>query len=64
MDVKIAFLNDYLEQSIYMMQPTEYITKGYTHKVCKLLSFIYGLKQTSRSWNQKFDQVIKTFGFE
>ena len=25
---------------------------------------IYGLKQASRSWNIKFDQAIKSFGFE
>ena len=31
--------------------------------VCKLQRFIYELKQTSRSWNIKFDQAIKTFGF-
>ena len=32
--------------------------------VCKLKRSIYGLKQASRSWNIKFDQVIKSFGFE
>ena len=25
--------------------------------------FIYGLKQASRSWNIKFDQSVKSFGF-
>ena len=32
--------------------------------VCKLKRSIYGLKQASRSWNIKFDQAIKSFGFE
>ena len=32
--------------------------------VCKLKMFIYGLKQASRSWNIRFDQAIKSFGFE
>ena len=32
-------------------------------KVCKLQRSIYGLKQASRSWNLRFDEVIKCFGF-
>ena len=32
--------------------------------VCKLRRSIYGLKQASRSWNIRFDQAIKSFGFE
>ena len=40
------------------------MTKGQENKVCKLQRSIYGLKQASRSWNQKFDQAVKTFGFE
>ena len=32
--------------------------------VCKLKRSIYGLRQASRLWNIRFDQVIKSFGFE
>ena len=49
MDVKTAFLNGYLEESIYMMQPKGFVAKGQQQKVCKLLKSIYGLKQASRS---------------
>ena len=31
--------------------------------MCKLQKSIYGLKQASRSWNIKFDQSVKSFGF-
>ena len=64
MDVKIAFLNGNLEEEIYMMQPKGFIGKNQEHMVCKLKRSIYGLKQASRSWNIKFDQAIKSFGFE
>ena len=29
-----------------------------------MLKSIYGLKQASRSWNLRFDETIKTYGFE
>ena len=64
MDVKTAFLNGYLDESIYMMQPEGFIVEGQEQKVCKLLRSIYGLKQASRSWNLRFDETIKTFSFE
>ena len=32
--------------------------------VCKLKRSIDGLKQASRAWNIRFDQAIKSFGFE
>ena len=63
MDVKTTFLNGRLDECIYMVQPEGFIAKGQEIKVCKLQKSIYGLKQASRSWNIKFDQSIKSFGF-
>ncbi|KAH9781613.1 hypothetical protein KPL71_008538 [Citrus sinensis] len=63
MDVKTAFLNGHLEENIYIQQPDGFIQKGQEHMVCKLQRSIYGLKQASRSWNIRFDQAIKSFGF-
>ncbi|KAA0041243.1 gag/pol protein [Cucumis melo var. makuwa] len=64
MDVKTAFLNDNLEESIFMSQPEGFITQGQEQKVCKLNRSIYGLKQASRSWNIRFDTAIKSYGFD
>ncbi|GJX07968.1 retrotransposon protein, putative, ty1-copia subclass [Tanacetum coccineum] len=59
MDVKIAFLNGYLEEDIYMVQPEGFIDLKHPRKVCELQRSIYGLKQASRSWNKRFDEEIK-----
>ncbi|KAA0026154.1 gag/pol protein [Cucumis melo var. makuwa] len=64
MDVKTAFLNGNLEESIFMSQPEGFITQGQEQKVCNLNRFIYGLKQTSRSWNIRFDTAIKSYSFD
>nr|GEX56926.1 retrotransposon protein, putative, Ty1-copia subclass [Tanacetum cinerariifolium] len=63
MDVKIAFLNGFLEEEIYMEQPEGFIDHNHPRKVCKLQISIYGLKQASRSCNKRFDEKIKKFGF-
>ena len=64
MDVKIAFLNGNLDESIYMMQPDGFIANGQEHMACKLHKSIYGLNQLSCSWNKRFDEAIKTFDFD
>ena len=63
MDVKTAFLNGSLDETIYMVQLEGFIKKGQEKKVCKLQKSIYGLKQASRSWNIKFDQSVKSYEF-
>ena len=62
MDVKTVFLNDNLDEEIYMSQPKGFIKKDQEQKVCRLLKSIYGLKQASRSWNIRIDETIKSFG--
>ena len=39
------------------------MSKDYPDKVCRLLRSIYGLKQASRSWNIRFDEVIRSYDF-
>nr|GEV41167.1 hypothetical protein [Tanacetum cinerariifolium] len=60
MDVKTAFLNGYLDEDIYMVQPEGFVHPNHPRKVCKLQRSIYGLKQASRSWNKRFDEEIKS----
>lgn len=61
MDVKCAFLNGDLNEDIFMQQP-EGFENG--NKVCKLNKAIYGLKQASRMWNEKFNSFMVRIGFK
>jgi hypothetical protein len=63
MDVKTAFLNGNLSEDVYMIQPEGFVDPKNASKICKLQKSIYGLKQASRSWNIRFDEVVKGFGF-
>ena len=47
-----------------MIQLEGFIAKGQERRVYKLQRSIYGLKQTFRSWNIRFDQTVKSFGFK
>ena len=63
MDVKTAFLNGFLKEELYMMQPEGFVDPKNANKVCKLQRSIYGLVQASRSWNKRFDEELKALGF-
>jgi len=64
MDVKTAFLNGNIDETIYMRQPENFVVGDPKKLVCKLKKSIYGLKQASRQWYLKFHQVTLSFGFE
>ncbi|KAJ8512154.1 hypothetical protein OPV22_002588 [Ensete ventricosum] len=46
-----------------MIQPEGFVSKESSDKVCRLLRSIYGLKQAFRSWNIRFDEVIRSYDF-
>jgi len=64
MDVKTAFLNGDIEETIYMVQPENFESHDSKHLVCRLKKSLYGLKQTSRQWYWKFDDIVSSFGFK
>ena len=64
MDVTTAFLNGELDQVIYMKQPEGFAVDGQEHLVCRLKKSLYGLKQSSRCWNQVLDAQLKGMGFQ
>ena len=46
-----------------MSQPEGFIEYGQEQKACRLLKSICWLKKASRSWNIKFDEMIKSYSF-
>ncbi|CAA7028219.1 unnamed protein product [Microthlaspi erraticum] len=60
MDVKTAFLHGYLDETIYMEQPEGYEDERYPDKVCLLQRSLYGLKQSPRQWNTRFDSFMQS----
>jgi hypothetical protein len=63
MDVKFAFLNEILEEEIYVEQPMSYVIKGDQEKVLKLKKILYGLKQAPMTWNSIIDNYFQKNGF-
>ncbi|KAL0413575.1 UNVERIFIED_CONTAM: Retrovirus-related Pol polyprotein from transposon TNT 1-94 [Sesamum radiatum] len=55
--------NGFVEEEIFMDQPEGFTAVGEEQKVCQLQRSIYGLKQASRSWNTRFDEVIRDYDF-
>ena len=60
---KTAFLNGFIKEELYMIQPEGFVNPKGANKMCKLQRSIYGLVQASQSWNIRLDKVIKAYGF-
>jgi hypothetical protein len=54
--VTTAFLNGQLNKNVYKKPPKGLNLTDNENKVCKLKRAIYGLKQSSRAWNQRVDK--------
>jgi hypothetical protein len=62
MDVKSAFLNGDLLETVFVKQPPGFII-GQGDKVLKLRKALYGLRQAPRAWNSKLDKELIALGF-
>jgi hypothetical protein len=62
MDVRTAFINGNLKETVYMRQPRGFIEIGKEHLFCRLQKSIYGLQQSPHTWYEIIDLELTTFG--
>ena len=63
LDVKNIVLHGVLTEKVYMRQPLGFAHSQFLSHVCKIKKAIYGLKQATRGWFQKFSRFLLTHGF-
>jgi hypothetical protein len=63
MDVKTTFLNNVIEEEVYIEQPLDFEVQDRKTHVCKLKNALYGLKQAPRAWYGRIDSFLMILGF-
>ncbi|KAG7557004.1 Zinc finger CCHC-type [Arabidopsis suecica] len=61
LDVKTAFLQGELKETVYVMQSEGFVVEGHENKVYKLNKALYGLRQAPRAW---MNQVLNELDFK
>ena len=63
MDVKSVFLNEYINELVYVEQPPGFKDEKKPNHVYKLRKALYGLKQAPRAWYKRLRDFLLSKGF-
>jgi hypothetical protein len=63
MDMNTLFLNDLIEEEVYIEQPQVFVIHGKEHHVYKLKKALYGLKKAVMAWYSRIDGYLMILGF-
>ena len=63
MDVKSAFLNEFIEEEVYVRQLLGFESAKFPDRVYKLRKALYGLKQAPRAWYARLKSFLLNSGF-
>ena len=63
MDVKTTFLNEGIEEEVYIEHSKGFENFNRELQVCRIKRTLYGLKQAPRAWNTRIDNYFTKLGF-
>jgi hypothetical protein len=63
MDMKSAFLNDVIQEEVYVRQPPGFKSPKYPDRVYKLSTALYRLKQASQAWHARLKTFLLEHGY-
>jgi hypothetical protein len=63
MNVKSAFLNSFINELVYVDQPSGFEDPRYPNHVYRLSKALYGLKQAPRAWYERLWDFLIEKGF-
>ena len=63
MDVKSTFLNDFIDEEVYVKQPLGFENKLFPNHVFKLKKALYDLKEAPRAWYDRLTNFLLDISF-
>jgi hypothetical protein len=63
MNVKSAFLNDVIQEEVYVSQPPGFESSKYPDRVYKFSKALYELKQEPRAWYARLNTFLLEHGY-